>query len=73
MRKKRLKEEMTDALRRAALVSGKSIYAWARATDTPYAGLWRFLNGKGMLRADTAGRLAHVLGLRLVSAKRKKG
>ena len=67
------KDEITDTLRRAALKSGRSMYALARAAGTSYAAMWTFMRGKGGLRLTAAGRLAHVLGLRLVSAKRKKG
>jgi hypothetical protein len=73
MKKKPVKDELTDTLRRAALASGRTAYALARDTGTPYAAMWVFLKGKGGLQLTTAGRLARVLGLRLVSAKRKKG
>jgi hypothetical protein len=33
--------------------------------------MWTFMRGKGELRLTAAGRLAHVLGLRLTRAKRK--
>jgi len=73
MKKKPVKDELTDALRRAALASGRTAYALARDTGTPYAAMWTFMRGKGGLQLTTAGRLARLLGLRLVSAKRKKG
>ena len=65
------KDEITDALRRAALASGQTAYALARAAGTSYAAMWTFMRGKGELRLTAAGRLAHVLGLRLTRAKRK--
>jgi len=71
MKKKPAKDELTDALRRAALASGQSIYALARAARTSYAAMWTFMRGKGGLQLTTAGRLAHILGLEL-RPKRKR-
>ena len=66
-----MKDELTSAIRRAALASGKSAYALAREAGTSYAAMWTFMRGKGGLRLAAAGRLAHVLGLRIVRGKRR--
>ena len=65
------KDEITDMLRRAAVKSGRTAYALARAAGTSYAAMWTFMRGKGGLRLTAAGRLAHVLGLEL-RPKRKR-
>lgn len=64
------KDEITETLRRAALKSGRTAYALARAAKTSYAAMWTFMRGKGNLKLTAAGRLACVLGLEL-RAKRK--
>ena len=72
MKEKPVKDDLTEALRQAALASGRTAYALARDTGTPYAAMWVFLKGKGGLQLTTAGRLAHVLDLEL-RPKRKGG
>jgi hypothetical protein len=72
MKQRTAKDEITAPLRRAALASGLTAYALARAAKTSYAAMWTFMRGKGGLRLTAAGRLAHVLGLRLCPKRKGK-
>jgi plasmid maintenance system antidote protein VapI len=67
---------LVDELRQAIADSGLTLYRVAKDAGLPYAVVHRFANGTRDITLGNAGKIAEVLGLRLVAAKeieRKKG
>lgn len=63
---------LTDQLHKAIRESGLSLYAIAKATNTPYAAIHGFANGHRDIKLGTADRLAELFGMKLTVPKRAK-
>lgn len=59
-------------LRKAIKAYRPSVYALCKIAGVEPASVSRFVRGSRSLRLDKADRIAAVLGLRLVSKKRKE-
>lgn len=68
----RMSKLLADTLRGAIVKSGLSANALAEKTGVPQPTITRFLAGADM-KLETAGKIAEVLGLRLVEVKRPRG
>ena len=62
---------MEKALRKAVVDSSRSNKELAQEAGITEASLSLFLNKVRNLRLDTAGKLAHVLGLELIQRKKR--
>ncbi len=67
---------MTEVLRKAAEVDGRSMFALARDAGIPYPVMYRFLKGdktgrKWGLTLMTADKLAEAVGLKLRPRKKR--
>lgn len=71
MRDKR--ERLLDQVRQAVRESGLSHYAVCKAARIDKATMSRFMAGQCGITVRTLDALADVLGLRIVTDKRKKG
>ena len=66
--KKRNKKDIEEALRQAILADGRSRYELAKLSGVSQAQLSVFVHRKRTINMDTAGKLAKVLGLKLVKS-----
>jgi plasmid maintenance system antidote protein VapI len=71
--KRKQPASITDVLREAIVASGVSYLALERATGVKRASVMRFVRGSSSLRLDMADRLAEYFGLKLTTAKKRKG
>lgn len=62
---------LTTDLRAAIEKSGLSLYAIAKATNTPYAAINLFARGQRGMTLETADRLTELFGMRLTAPTRK--
>ena len=63
---------LAGQLRKAIRDSGLSLYAVAKATNTPYAAIHGFANGHRDIKLETAEKLAELFGMKLTAPKRPK-
>ena len=65
------KTKITDQLKKAINESGLSRFEIARRSGVEESALSRFVNGKRSLVIESVDRLADVLGLSLISTKKR--
>jgi hypothetical protein len=72
-RKKRSRQKPSDALRRAVLHSGRTLYRVSKDSGVPYATLHRFVARKRPVSMAALDQLCTYLGLTLTLQVREEG